>query len=159
METLPTPTVSPNFNTMDMPATPMASVESFSLSLSSFSLSLSQLVPQGMKQLTEKEKSPSRIPDQENAIKTTKQETPRTIHGWRWVLAGRKNHYLNLKIECLPTSHAAMAIFSSVFLFALDQTIVADIIPPIVEHFGDVAKLPWVSVSLLLAAAGTISFW
>lgn len=35
----------------------------------------------------------------------------------------------------------------------------ADIIPTIVEHFGSVSKLPWVSVTLLLAAAGTINFW
>ena len=51
------------------------------------------------------------------------------------------------------------AILSSVFFFSLDQTIVADIIPAIVEHFGSVSKLPWVSVTLLLAAAGTINFW
>ncbi|KAL8645114.1 MAG: hypothetical protein Q9210_006888, partial [Variospora velana] len=51
------------------------------------------------------------------------------------------------------------AILSSVFFFSLDQTIVADIIPAIVEHFGSVSKLPWVSVALLLAAAGTINFW
>jgi len=48
---------------------------------------------------------------------------------------------------------------SSVFFFSLDQTIVADIIPAIVNHFGSVGKLPWVSVTLLLAAAGTINFW
>ena len=51
------------------------------------------------------------------------------------------------------------AILSSVFFFSLDQTIVADIIPDIVEHFGAVQKLPWISVTLLLAAAGTINFW
>ena len=45
------------------------------------------------------------------------------------------------------------------FFFSLDQTIVADIIPAIVNHFGSVGKLPWVSVTLLLAAAGTINFW
>ena len=50
-------------------------------------------------------------------------------------------------------------ILSSTFFFALDQTIVADIIPDIVEHFGAVEKLPWVSVTLLLASAGTINFW
>ncbi|MCJ1369594.1 hypothetical protein MMC20_000806 [Loxospora ochrophaea] len=38
-------------------------------------------------------------------------------------------------------------------------TIVADIIPNIVDHFGAVQKLPWVSVTLLLAGAGTINFW
>lgn len=54
---------------------------------------------------------------------------------------------------------AVSAILSSVFFFSLDQTIVADIIPDIVDHFGAVQKLPWVSVTLLLAAAGTINFW
>lgn len=57
--------------------------------------------------------------------------------------------------DILPVS----AILSSVFFFSLDQTIVADIIPDIVDHFGAVQKLPWVSVTLLLAAAGTINFW
>ena len=51
------------------------------------------------------------------------------------------------------------AILSSVFFFSLDQTIVADIIPDIVDHFGEIQKLPWISVTLLLAAAGTINFW
>ena len=51
------------------------------------------------------------------------------------------------------------AILSSVFFFSLDQTIVADIIPAIVDHFGEIQKLPWISVTLLLAAAGTINFW
>ena len=50
-------------------------------------------------------------------------------------------------------------ILSSTFFFALDQTIIADIIPDIVEHFGAVEKLPWVSVTLLLASTGTINFW
>ena len=45
------------------------------------------------------------------------------------------------------------------FLFSLDQTIVADIIPPIIDYFGQIEKLPWISVTLLLAAAGTINFW
>lgn len=51
------------------------------------------------------------------------------------------------------------AILSSVFFFSLDQTIVADIVPDIVDHFGEIQKLPWISVTLLLAAAGTINFW
>lgn len=59
------------------------------------------------------------------------------------------------KTKILPVA----AILSSVFFFSLDQTIVADIIPNIVDHFGQVNKLPWVSVTLLLAAAGTINFW
>ena len=46
-------------------------------------------------------------------------------------------------------------IISSVFFLFFDQTIVADIVPDIVEHFGAVEKLPWVSWTLLLAVAGT----
>ena len=68
------------------------------------------------------------------------------------------------KTECQNHANPAnmvsvSAILSSVFFFSLDQTIVADIIPDIVDHFGAVQKLPWVSVTLLLAAAGTVNFW
>ena len=52
-----------------------------------------------------------------------------------------------------------MAILSSVFLFALDQAIVADITPPVLFHFGSVERLPWISVALLLAVGGTVNFW
>jgi hypothetical protein len=62
--------------------------------------------------------------------------SPRNIHGWRWGLA-------------------VISILSSIFLFALDNTIVADIQPAIVETFGSVGKLPWLSVAFLLAAAST----
>ncbi len=51
------------------------------------------------------------------------------------------------------------AILSSVFLFSLDQTIVADVQPDIVNHFHAVSQLPWLSVSLLLGAAATNLFW
>lgn len=42
------------------------------------------------------------------------------------------------------------ATLSSVFLFALDQTIVADVQPNIIAEFGSIYKLPWLSVSFLL---------
>jgi hypothetical protein len=45
-----------------------------------------------------------------------------------------------------------IALFSALFLFALDQTIVADIQPRIILVFGDVEKLPWVSVAYPLGA-------
>ena len=99
--------------------------------------------------------------DEEKDIRTTSLKPPRDISGWKWVLAGKKHWRLRARDEkvdpltCLTVS----AILSSVFLFSLDQTIVADIIPPIVDHFGQIEKLPWVSVTLLLAAAGTINFW
>jgi len=47
------------------------------------------------------------------------------------------------------------AILSSLFLFALDNTIVADIQPAIVETFDNVRKLSWLRVSLLLGATST----
>ncbi|MCJ1246728.1 hypothetical protein MMC30_003937 [Trapelia coarctata] len=80
------------------------------------------------------------ITDEEKAVRAAGVAPPRDISGWKWALG-------------------VAAIMSSVFLFSLDQTIVADIIPPIVLHFGSIEKLPWVSVTLLLAAAGTINFW
>jgi hypothetical protein len=57
-------------------------------------------------------------------------------------------------------SHAAVtAILSGVFLFALDQTIVADVQPNIIAQFGSIDKLPWLSVAFLLATASTNLFW
>lgn len=51
------------------------------------------------------------------------------------------------------------AILSSVFLFALDQTIVADVQPNIIAEFGSINKLPWLSVSFLLGTASTNLLW
>jgi Major Facilitator Superfamily len=66
--------------------------------------------------------------------------SPRDVHGWKWALV-------------------VTSILSSIFLFALDNTVVADIQPAIVETFGDVAKLPWLSVGFLLGAASTNLIW
>jgi len=62
--------------------------------------------------------------------------SPRAVTGWRWALA-------------------VSAILSSLFLFALDNTIVADIQPAIVEAFDNIGKLSWLGVALLLGAAST----
>jgi hypothetical protein len=64
------------------------------------------------------------------------QTPPRDIEGWRWYLV-------------------VLSILSSIFLFALDNTIVADIQPVIVTHFSSVSKLSWLSVSFLIGAAST----
>lgn len=56
------------------------------------------------------------------------QKPPRDVHGVKWVLL-------------------VLSILSSTFLFALDNTIVADVQPAIVERFGSIDKLPWLSVS------------
>lgn len=93
-------------------------------------------------------------------VKTPPADSPRPVHGWRWGLAG-KQYMSHRDISSMNTTKVSSvsAILSSVFFFSLDQTIVADIIPDIVDHFGEIQKLPWISVTLLLAAAGTINFW
>lgn len=49
-----------------------------------------------------------------------------------------------------------MSVFSCVFLFALDNTIVADVQPAIIEEFGNLALLPWISVAFMLAGSSTL---
>ncbi|KAL8858174.1 MAG: hypothetical protein Q9178_005351 [Gyalolechia marmorata] len=68
------------------------------------------------------------------------QTPPREVHGIKWVLL-------------------VLSILSSTFLFALDNTIVADVQPAIIERFGSIDKLPWLSVAFLVAAAGTNLVW
>jgi len=65
---------------------------------------------------------------------------PRDVTGWKWFLA-------------------SMAILSSIFLYALDNTIVASIQPIIVTRFDSIEKLPWLSVAFLLAATATNMVW
>lgn len=66
--------------------------------------------------------------------------SPRNITGWKWIVV-------------------VLAILSSTFLFALDNTIVAVIQPVIVKDFDAVAKLTWLSVSFLIGAAATNLVW
>lgn len=68
------------------------------------------------------------------------EKPPRDVHGVKWVLL-------------------VLSILSSTFLFALDNTIVADVQPAIVKRFGSIDKLPWLSVAFLVAAAGTNLVW
>ncbi|KAG9233585.1 major facilitator superfamily domain-containing protein [Amylocarpus encephaloides] len=62
----------------------------------------------------------------EQQTETTEELPPRDINGWKWVVV-------------------VLSILSSTFLFALDNTIVADIQPVIVLHFNDVKNLTWLS--------------
>ncbi|KAM5480781.1 Efflux pump dep3 [Microsporum canis] len=57
--------------------------------------------------------------------------SPRQIRGWKWAVA-----------------YASM--LSTTFLFSLDNTIVADIQPAILELFGQVQLLPWIGVGFAL---------
>jgi MFS family permease len=65
---------------------------------------------------------------------------PRDITGWKWTLA-------------------SVAILSSIFLYALDATVVAAVQPIIVSEFGAVDELAWLSVAFLLAATATNMVW
>lgn len=68
------------------------------------------------------------------------EKPPRNVTGILWVLV-------------------VLSILSSTFLWALDNTIVADIQPAIVRQFASVDKLPWLPVAFLLGAASTNLFW
>lgn len=83
---------------------------------------------------------PSESSDVEKAKETVSEQSPRDVHGFKWALA-------------------VFSVLISVFLFSLDNTIVADIQPAIVDDFGQVSKLSWLSVGFLIAAIGTNLFW
>ncbi|CAI7588689.1 unnamed protein product [Penicillium pancosmium] len=68
------------------------------------------------------------------------QQEMREIGGWKWAVV-------------------VLAIYSSQFLFALDQTIVANVQPAIVGQFKSVERLSWLSVAFLIGAAGTNLVW
>lgn len=68
------------------------------------------------------------------------EETPRGVTGFAWFLV-------------------VLAVISSTFLFALDNTIVADIQPAIVEDLGHIETLPWISVAFAASATGTCLLW
>lgn len=65
---------------------------------------------------------------------------PRDINGWKWWLA-------------------IFSIWSSIFFYALDNTVVADIQPVIIEDLGELEKLTWLSVAFLLGATATNLIW
>ncbi|KAJ5754360.1 hypothetical protein N7533_003903 [Penicillium manginii] len=52
-----------------------------------------------------------------------------------------------------------LTILSSVFLFSLDNTIVADVQSPIVERLGEVGKLSWLGVAFGFSGSATIIAW
>lgn len=51
------------------------------------------------------------------------------------------------------------AVLSSLFLYALDNTVVAAIQPIIVTEYKAVDRLPWLSVAFLLGATATNMVW
>ena len=51
------------------------------------------------------------------------------------------------------------SLLAALFLFALDNTIVASIQPSIIYTLGDIDKLSWISVAFALGAISTNLFW
>lgn len=51
------------------------------------------------------------------------------------------------------------ALNSTAFLISVNTTMVADIQPIIIKEFGEVAKLPWISVSYELTALSVNLLW
>ena len=52
-----------------------------------------------------------------------------------------------------------VSILSSTFLYALDNTVVADVQPKIVDRFGQIQKLPWLPIAFLVACVATNLIW
>jgi hypothetical protein len=65
---------------------------------------------------------------------------PRNVTGAKWVLV-------------------VGSILSSIFLFALDNTVVADVQPKIIARFSSIEKLPWLGVAFLLGSVATNLIW
>ncbi|KAF4814430.1 Efflux pump patC [Colletotrichum siamense] len=87
----------------------------------------------------DEEKQSQQAPD---SSETTLQPEapPRDINGWKW--------YLTI-----------ISILLSTFIYALDNTVVADLQPVIILEFGNIQKLSWLSVAFLLTATATNLAW
>ncbi|KAL7907494.1 major facilitator superfamily domain-containing protein [Trichoderma velutinum] len=75
--------------------------------------------------------------DNNETASTNTAPSPRQIHGLSWAIV-------------------VVAILSSIFLYALDNTVVADITPAAVNDLGDIEELPWLSVGFLLGGTAVV---
>ena len=80
------------------------------------------------------------IADEKATAAQENEVPPRQITGIRWIIV-------------------VIAILSSTFLFALDNTVVADVQPNIVLSLGEIQKLPWLPIAFLVAAVSTNLIW
>ncbi|PKY03393.1 MFS general substrate transporter [Aspergillus campestris IBT 28561] len=78
-----------------------------------------------------------KVPGEDSADAADPDASPRQLHNPLWFLV-------------------VISILSSIFLYSLDNTVVADITPSAVNRFGDVVKLPWLSVGFLLGGAAVV---
>ncbi|OJJ52729.1 hypothetical protein ASPSYDRAFT_188488 [Aspergillus sydowii CBS 593.65] len=67
-------------------------------------------------------------------------QSPRNVHGLLWIAL-------------------ILAIYSSTFLFALDNTIVANIQPAIIASLNGIEKLAWSGVAFVMASSATVLTW
>lgn len=63
------------------------------------------------------------------------------------------------KLTGIRWAAVVISILSSTFLYALDNTIVANIRPSIIKSLGQIEKLPWVSVAYAAGEVGSNPFW
>ena len=79
-------------------------------------------------------------PDTERAVGPSDTSLPRQLKGLSWIVL-------------------IVAVFSAQFLFALDNTIVADVQPRIIEDLDEITKLPWITVAFELGAVCANLLW
>lgn len=63
------------------------------------------------------------------------------------------------KLSGIAWAVAIVALLSSTFLYALDNTIMANVRPSIVETFHRIDMLPWLSVSYPMGEVGSNPLW
>lgn len=63
------------------------------------------------------------------------------------------------KVTGVRWAIVVLAIISSTFLYALDNTIVANIRPGIIRSLGHIEMLPWVTIAYPLGEVGSCPFW
>jgi hypothetical protein len=81
---------------------------------------------------TTKPESDSRLSPAES-LHQRRNESPRTVHGWTWV------------VICI-------SIYTGGLVYGLDTTIAADIQAAIVEQFDNVERLTWVGTAFPLGS-------
>ncbi|XDG04599.1 hypothetical protein ABKA04_004214 [Annulohypoxylon sp. FPYF3050] len=92
------------------------------------------------RKLSDNEKDGDLFPSSGDDEQQVKEAPPRDVTGWKWYMV-------------------MTAILFSIFLYALDNTVVADIQSIIIKDLGEVDKLSWLSVAFLLTATATNLVW
>lgn len=73
------------------------------------------------------------IDSPEETLDVEPEQSPRSVHGWRWILV-------------------CFSLYVSSFLYGLDTTIAADVQGAIIESFGNVSALAWVGTGFPLGS-------